>query len=256
MITITPQDAAWKTTRMGKFTASTIGALMTEPRSKAEREAGGWSQTALTLIKTKAIERLTAQQIKSGEAEPMRRGLLLEPAALHLLNKHWRSVDPTTWQQFNDYFGGTPDGLVDQGTATMDLKCPVNPADVILFQDEVHDWESLLRWDKNYAWQIMAQATICEVQEAWLVYFTDKLPIRKLQDGERDEVQTLIDQRAEQYSQESIYPWSYRYDSDGYYFAAKKFIRTDEITIQLLSTVSRANQECERQVERLKALIQ
>jgi hypothetical protein len=258
MIALTAQDVGWKQTRMGKFTASTIGQLMTSPRSKADREAGGWSATAMKLIKVKAIERLTGQYIRGSEVEAMRRGLLLEPAALHLLNRHWRNVDVTTWQEFNSFIGATPDGLVDQGTATMDLKCPMNAADVLLFQDEVQDgsWESLLAWDKDYAWQIMTQSLCCELNTCWLVYFTDRLSIRKFQEDEREEVQSLIDQRAELHSQESLYPWSYTFDSDGYYFAAKRFERTDEITIQLLSTLARANEECDRQVERLKAMIQ
>jgi Zn-dependent M32 family carboxypeptidase len=40
MIALTAQDVGWKQTRMGKFTASTIGQLMTSPRNKADREAG------------------------------------------------------------------------------------------------------------------------------------------------------------------------------------------------------------------------
>jgi hypothetical protein len=102
----------------------------------------------------------------------------------------------------------------------------------------------------------MTQSLCCELNTCWLVYFTDRLAIRKFEDDEREEVQSLIDQRAELHSQESLYPWSYTFDSDGYYFAAKRFERTDEITIQLLSTLARANEECDRQVERLKAMIQ
>lgn len=248
---------AWHDTRIGRFTASTFGALMTQPRSKADREAGKFGATAMSLITAKAIERLTGVWANDVDTPLMRRGLLLEPAALHILDNHWRPCDITTWQPWGENFGSTPDALVDRGAATLDLKCPGNYVDVVRFEDEVidGDFDTLLAWDTAYAWQIMCQALTCGVKECWLVYFTDRLPIHKLTDDERQEVQLLIDHRAEQESQERLYPWSYLYGSDGYFFSAKKFTLTTEIEEQILSTLERAEVECVKTMDRLRPIL-
>lgn len=259
MQTITQQDrAAWKDTRVGRFTASTFGALMTQPRSKADRDAGKFGATAMNLIRAKAIERLTGVWMNDVDTPLMRRGLLLEPAALHILNRYWKTVEGTTWQPWGENLGSTPDALVDKGRGTMDLKCPGNAADVVAFADDVidGDFDSLLDWNTNYAWQVAVQALTCGVKECWLVYFTDRLAINPLSDEDREEVQTLIDLRAEQHSQESFYPWQYTYASDGYLFSAKCFTLTDELEERILGTLERAEIECVKMMERLRPMLQ
>lgn len=255
----TQQDrAAWKDTRIGRFTASKFGALMTQPRSKAAREAGAFGAEGTGYIFAKAIERLTGVPMDDAGSTPvMRRGLLLEPAALHILSTAWKPCEACTWQAYGDNLGSTPDALVEAGHATMDLKCPGNPADVVRFADEVvdGDFDTLLAWDSTYAWQVMVQALTCGCDTAHLVYFTDRLPINRLTDEQHQEAQTLIDLRAEQYSQESIYPWSYTYGSDGYFFAARSFRLTDEIRERILSTLERAEAECQQAMVRIGALL-
>ena len=248
---------AWKDTRIGRFTASTFWMLMTQPKSKAAREAGEWSETAKSLITAKAIERLTGTWIKTDDTSPMRRGLLMEPAALHILSQVWRHIDLCTWQPYGETLGSSPDGLVDNGTGTMDLKCPGNPADVVRFADEVvsGDFESLRSWDASYAWQIMVQALTCGVEECHLVYFTDRLPVFTMSDDLRNEAQTLIDERAEQYSQESPYPWSYSLNGSGYFWAAKSFTINADIREAILSTHALADAECARVMDRLRPLL-
>ena len=199
----TQQDrAAWKDTRIGRFTASRFGALMTQPRSKAAREAGAFGAEGTGYIFAKAIERLTGVPMDDAGSTPvMRRGLLLEPAALHILSTAWKPCEACTWQAYGDNLGSTPDALVEAGHATMDLKCPGNPADVVRFADEVvdGDFDTLLAWDSTYAWQVMVQALTCGCDTAHLVYFTDRLAIHRLTDEQLQEAQTLIDLRAEQY---------------------------------------------------------
>lgn len=255
----TQQDrAAWKDTRIGRFTASKFGALMTQPRSKAAREAGAFGADGTGYIFAKAIERLTGVPVDDAGSTPvMRRGLLLEPAALHILSTAWKPCEACTWQAYGDNLGSTPDALVEAGHATMDLKCPGNPADVVRFADEVvdGDFDTLLAWDSTYAWQVMVQALTCGCDTAHLVYFTDRLPINRLTDEQLQEAQTLIDLRAEQYSQESIYPWSYTYGSDGYFFAARSFRLTDEIKERILSTLERAEAECQAVMMRCGKLL-
>lgn len=259
MIAAPTQDnrPAWHASRIGRFTASSFGQLMTEPRSNSAREAGQLSETAKAVVIAKAIERITGVVVQTESTPVMRRGLLLEPAALHILGRVWRPLEPCTWQPYGDNFGSTPDALVDKGTATMDMKCPGSPVDVVRFAMEVEDGDfgSLLAWDKDYAWQIMVQALTSGCDTAHLVYFTDRLPVYKLDHDELHEAQTLIDQRAEQYSQESIYPWSYTYASDGYYYAAKTFTLTDEIAKQITDKLERCEAECVNIMHKIKALL-
>lgn len=226
----------------------------------AARAAGAlpFGAEALGMIRSKAIERLTGYHMADGvETAGSRRGLLLEPAALHILSRVWRPLDTCTWQAYGDNLGSTPDALVDGGKSTMDLKCPVNPADVVAFADEVPDgdFNSLIAWDSRYAWQVMVQALTCGCDTAHLVYFTDRLPIHKLATDDLQEAQTLIDLRADQHSQESVFPWSYQYATDGYFFAARSFPLTEEIKATILSTLDRAERACIETMERLRPLL-
>lgn len=250
--------AAWRDTRIGRFTASTLGMLMTQPRSKAAREAGEMSETAKSLIAAKAVERLTGIWIKTDEVPIMKRGLLLEAGALHLLSEVWTPIDACTWQPYGENAGATPDGLMFNGRATMDLKCPGNAAQVVMFGDQVveDDFDSLLAWDSAYAWQIMMQALACGVTEAWLVYFTDRLPVYKMDEATRDAVQTVIDAQAELHSQESEFPWHYRFATDGYYFSAKRFTLTDARKVLIEATLMNAEVECQIMMDRFRPLLE
>ena len=236
------------TDRIGRFTASRFGVLMQQPRSKAERDAGAFGATATDYITAKAIERVTGVAMDDGDAHSFssRRGLLLEPAAMHLLSAEWQECKPCTWQPFGTHLGSTPDALVNGGTEPMDLKCPANAADVVRFGLEVvdGDFDSLLAWDTMYAWQVMVQALTCGSSRAHLVYFTDRLPIIKITESDRAYVQDLIVQRAEELSDAHGYPWQYTFATDGFFFVARSFALTDEIRAQILSTLDRAALQC------------
>lgn len=256
-------NAAWKDTRVGKFTASTLGQLMTTPRVtkdiQARLDAGEvvFGDTALSLISAKAVERLTGTWIKTDEVPIMKRGLLLEAGGLHLLSQDWTPIEPCTWQPYGKNAGATPDGLMFKGTACMDLKCPGNAADVVMFNDQVvdGDFDSLLTWDKGYAWQIAMQALACGVTECWLVYFTDRLPVFPITPETREAVQTVIDAQAELYSQESRFPWEYHFGSNGYYFSAKRFTLTDELKSKIERTLAAAEVVCLETMERFRPLL-
>lgn len=244
--------------RLGRFTASTFADLMTEPRSKADKEAGLLSVTARRLVVRKALERLTGRSMDPGvDTGATRRGLALEPAALHIIGEHWQPVYLCTWQIYGDNLGATPDALVDDGRSTFDLKCPVDPVVVVEYAMAVQDGDfgSLLAWDKGYAWQIMVQALVSGTKQAWLGYFTDRLPVVRLTEDERNMAQHLIDQRCEQMSQEKVYPYTYDYASDGYYYAAKTFTLTDEIAKQITDKLERCEAECVNIMHKIKALL-
>ena len=247
---------AWHYTRAGRFTASEIGKLFTSPRSltpeQKERKAKGipvFGDTALKLIASKAGERLTGATESFATTRSMDRGTMLEHAARHILSKHWRPIDQVTFQAYGPNAGATPDGLTDGGHATIDIKCPESFGDVILFDQtigDVCDFETLESWDKNYAWQIMMQAKCAGTKYGWLVYFTDRLPLKKLDEIERTEVQAILDYVGERMSEENMYPKTYTFASDGFHFSAKRFELTQERSDRIDAVLAAAEEECQR----------
>lgn len=270
--------AAWEATRIGRFTASEVGKLFAEPRTltaqhvreycyllpdtkptaktfKTElrekiREAGItlFGDTALGLIASKAGERLTGHPKAFASTRSMDRGTMLEHAARHLLSRYWRPIDQVTFQAYGDNAGATPDGLTDGGQSTVDIKCPESFGDVILFDDAITegDFDALESWNKNYAWQIMMQAKCAGTRYAWLVYFTDRLPLRKINDIERTEVQAILDYVGERMSEENQFPKTYTYASDGFHFAAKRFELIEERSARIDAVLKAAEDECQR----------
>ena len=250
-------DTAWRAARIGRFTASKMHALMSQPRNAADRAAGMFSAAGRDYITAKAIERATGIAMDSTEPHSfgMRRGMMLEPAALFLLGERWKTCHGCTWQPIGDHAGSTPDALVDGGEP-MDLKCPTNPCDVVRFGIEVDDsFDSLLAWDAHYAWQIAMQALSCGTDRAHLVLFTDALPIIKITDTELGIAQELINDAAARYSDRYGWPWQYDYPTDGLFFVARSFKVGAEVKARITSTLDRANAECDRIAAEVKQMI-
>lgn len=177
-------------TRVGRFTASNIGKLFTEPRTlsaeqKARKAAGipVFGDTATELIAQKAWERMAGITNSGPLTRATDRGNDLEAVAFSLLSRDWQ---PLSKNYANDGFleygedaGATPDAYLDNGKATVDIKCPWNGEKLLLFSDEVadDDHDALLAWDKNYYWQVMLQMLAAGTDTGYLVYFDDRLPL-------------------------------------------------------------------------------
>lgn len=142
-----PVDQAeqeWLAKRLGKFTCSRFGDLMQMDRSKKDDIFG---QTALAYIRMKLAERLGSWH--SMDARSMKWGRDNEASAIleyqSLTGKNV-DVDRFRFFEFNDYIGGTPDGLIsDDGT--LEIKCPYYPAEHMktVISREV---------PKEYVWQV------------------------------------------------------------------------------------------------------
>ena len=245
--------------RIGRFTASRFGVLMQQPRTKEAREAGAFGAQGHDYIAAKAVERVTGIPMDDDAPHTFssRRGLSLEPAALHLLGSHWQECRACTWQPYGTHLGSTPDALVNGGREPMDLKCPASASDVIRFGLEVidGDFDTLLAWDVMYAWQVMVQALTCGADRAHLVYFTDRLPIIKITDSDRERAQDLIDVAAAHHSDATGYPWSYQYASDGFFFVARSFNLTQPIVDRIGSALDRAVTLCTTTEQKVRKLI-
>jgi hypothetical protein len=254
---------AWNDVRHGRFTASCIGKLMTTPRLTKEMkeriDAGAvfFGDTAETYIAQVAAERATGVRERNPSTYSMKRGIVLEEAAIHLLTKDWTPIDGCAFMAYGENSGATPDGLLFKGTATMDLKCPEAYTDVLRFGVEVpdNDFDALEAWDKTYAWQVMHQAKCAGVKEAWLVYFTDRLPWIKLSEEDRDIAQQIIDFACDRLAEGSEFPFGYTFGSDGYFYVARRFELTQERSDKIDRVLMAAEVECVNMQHTFKNLL-
>jgi hypothetical protein len=254
-LTFQTEAAAWQETRLGKFTASEFGCLLSEPRSKADKEAGKLSETAKALVAAKAIERVTGIPSHRTQTSSMRRGTVLEHAAKWILSQQWKPIHDCTFQPLGKNSGATPDGLI--GDETLDIKCPEDPVDVFLFGTEVADgnFDELCKWDRNYAWQIMVQAKAAGSKYGNLLYFTDRLPVHPLTEEDRDMAQMIIDKICELQNQDNEYPYHYRFERNGFFYAVRRFELTQERSERIDRVLETAEIECVKMMEQFKELI-
>ena len=154
--------------RTGRFTASEVWKLMTEPRKKTE----AWSETAKTYILEKAVEQATGyrKQITSKEME---HGIMTEPEAFEA----WVKVSgvPYTYTakeffEISPIAGASPDGVLYDGLdiiSVCDIKCP----QPLTFMELVTERPEV---DKKYFYQLQMQMIATESETAFLVYYLAK----------------------------------------------------------------------------------
>jgi hypothetical protein len=265
--TVQSDRTSWSDARVGAFTASSNGDLMTEPRSKAAKEAGEMSETAKSLIYEKATELIKGSPVRRALTYDMKRGMALEHSMRYLLNEYWKPVDRTSLQK-NGIWMSTPDGLLTNGEP-LDIKCP-GEVEVVRFADEVvdGDWNSMLKFNKGYAYQLLTQAVSCGTTYANIAYCTDKIKARKLSEkdvamifgeGLHDEHSGLLAQACQEIFDESghvfEYLWHDRYSEPGFFFAVRRFEIPQEQIERMGLALQRAYAERDKYVDRLSKLI-
>lgn len=243
---------AWKQTRIGRFTASTMGKLMTEPRSAADKAAGKLSEGAMSLIKAKAVERVTQRPSHTAATWSMRRGVLLEHAACYLLSQYWQPCYACTWMPIGDNSGATPDLLLRDGSPG-DIKCKEDEGLLFDLATEVHDWNSLLKWNKDEAWQIATQAMAAGTTKATLLYFTDKLQSVKITQEEYQAangiMQVMGEKLFELTGQMYEYTMEFADGNPGFMFVAKTIDIPTEAFDRIKAVLERAEVECDKWVK-------
>lgn len=166
------EQSAWTRNRRGKFTASEIWKLFTEPRTKADKEAGKFSQTAETYITEKAVEMAFGYRPKFTSKE-MEHGIINEPAGFSAFLDYapmqgWEYC-PQEFFAIDENSGASPDGIcrIDgEITAVVDIKCP-QPLTFFALRAEGDSLEV----EAKYFYQLQMQmlATGCDV--SFLVYY-------------------------------------------------------------------------------------
>lgn len=153
---------AWDRIRLGLFTGSGISDLMTDPKTKADKEAGNLSMTAQKYIISKVMELATGLSQNDASGRAIEWGLEYEEEGLVELVKDIdcpmdRAQLKPSFQLFNEYSGASPDALVYYPKYEMqvgvELKCPYNSTNHYL-HSQVFCNEDLLRVNADYYWQI------------------------------------------------------------------------------------------------------
>lgn len=137
-------ETIWEKLRHGKLTASKIIELFKEPKTKADKEAGKFSQAGYKYIRTKASEIITGTY-RGFESNATDWGKYCEPlAASEIAERHrdfiyYGSENPEFFD-FTDWSGGSPDGIKPK--TVFEIKCPEDPSNHIEYCD-VLDSETL-----------------------------------------------------------------------------------------------------------------
>lgn len=141
----------WEKARKGKFTASEIYKLFTEPLRKVDKEAGELSETAKSWIKQKVAESLTGYNY-SFTNKYVEWGNEYEPvAAFEVKQRHpdFKYVSEQFFE-YSETSGGSPDGWIESKNMVVEMKCPENPENHI----EYCMMRNLKETRKDYYYQI------------------------------------------------------------------------------------------------------
>lgn len=165
----------WSETRKGRFTASEVWKLFTEPRTKADKEAGKFSQTAETYILEKAVELATGYRPKFTSKE-MEHGIITEPEAfsafLDFVDQQGWSYQPNEFYPIGNNAGASPDGICKEGgdiVAVADIKCP-QPITFFGLKAE----GDKLEVEAKYFYQLQMQMLATGAKKAYLCYYLAK----------------------------------------------------------------------------------
>lgn len=173
----------WDQMRLGRFTASVVHELMTGPKSPtiAQKEIlanGGvvFGEAALSRIAQVAAERITQTPPFPVNSAPMEWGETMEEEAFVHLCEHWKPLDHAVFSTLGHYAGATPDAITSDGKMTVDIKCPYGSGVFVKWALIGDGEEALLRFSKEYFWQIMMQAKCYGVNRCALAYYDPRLP--------------------------------------------------------------------------------
>ena len=151
----------WFNARLGRFTASEISKLM---------GIKGLGKTGETYAIEKAIESVAGKDEREIFSADLKRGVELEPLAFKKFAEtkffDFLDVEETTFFEYGDHSGATPDGLVSDNS-NLEIKCP----QLVKFYKIVADGEI----DTVYDWQMQHQMLCTDREKSYFFnYIIDK----------------------------------------------------------------------------------
>lgn len=190
-----PQGSAlWDRIRLGKFTASGIWQLMSDARSKSDRESGRFSQTGEKYIVEKVVESISGMSNDESFGRAIDHGNEFEETALTELSVQLNSSDQFVtgsfvmkppFRQFNDDSGGSADALIKYKVDSeiidvgVEMKCPFNMVNHF-WHTQVNDAESLKEINSNYYWQCLMNCLAYRCRRWIFASFDPRMPNDRL----------------------------------------------------------------------------
>lgn len=146
--------------------SSSLGYLMTEPQSKADREAGLLSKTAQKhLIEVYVAEKYGRR--KDIQTKQMKKGIQVEDESIKLLSKFMGKDFSKNEERFsNEYITGLPDIITDD--CIIDIK---SSYDIWTFLGNMPD-----KLDSLYYWQMMCYMWLTGKPQAKIAYCLSNTP--------------------------------------------------------------------------------
>ena len=179
----------WMSSRLGKFTASEIGNLLTESKKKDEV----FGATAKSYIHKKIHEILSGETKELGSLPSLEWGKSLENEAIMVYEaqtgfkvENLGGANPKFFE-FGERAGGSPDGLIesDKGQGVLEVKCPYTGEtmiDYLLFNTGA----DLLAYNKNYYAQVQFNMVCTNTNWANWVAYDPRINMLKIVHIDRD----------------------------------------------------------------------
>lgn len=152
----------WYSGRLEMFTSSELDTLLSEPKSKADREAGKLSESSKDYVYDKVSEQITNGTIldyKELNNKEVKWGQQYEDEArMQYEARTGNKVDLCGFIRYNEYFGGSPDGLVGED-GIIEIKCPYsgkNYVEYLLLETQ----EDLKKLNRKYYAQIQGNLIV------------------------------------------------------------------------------------------------
>ena len=154
------------------FRCSSLGKLLTEPRTKSEV----LSETAKTYIQDLFKERELGI-FKDFSSRYTDKGIENEDEAIQMASEvlNWEFVTKNETRFNNEWLTGEPDVLTD--TLLADIKCSWNGSTFPVFDDKLKN--------KDYYWQMMGYMMLTDMPQAELVYCLTNTPFQIVEDEVR-----------------------------------------------------------------------
>ena len=145
---------------------SSLGSLMTEPVSKAEKEAGELSKTAKNYLKGIYIREKYGRE-KDILTKQMEKGVLVEEESITLLSRVWKKMLYKNEERLdNDFLTGLPDIFEGESIKKADTITDIKSSyDLFTFISKVGD-----TLDKDYYYQLQGYMALSGAKQAYIAY--------------------------------------------------------------------------------------
>jgi hypothetical protein len=146
--------------------ASSVGYLMTDPQSKADKEAGMLSKTAQRHLLDVYIAEKYGRK-RDIQTKQMKKGIEVEDQSIELLNKYWGTSYSKNQDRYtNGFITGHPD-ILDSGKV-VDIK---SSYDLWTFLGNLPD-----KLDSLYYWQLMSYMWLTGATKGYIAYCLSNTP--------------------------------------------------------------------------------